>query len=181
MPARRPRKRARDAASSDSPDADKADFPLNARQWRYLEDLELQVDAGQLLTQEQTAKRIHVRRQTVSEWNRLPGFRRAVAKILREGLDPLDQLVDRAVARKAMQGNPRFAEINLRRRGLWDGPMELQESRDGVQPAAQVTVGVQFVGLPQPPTPQQAEAMRPPPGSTMVVTAAGVLEDRGRK
>lgn len=151
------------------------------RQWRYLDDLEAQADAGQLLTQEQTAKRINVRRQTVSEWNRNPIFRRACAQILRDRLDPLDQLVDRSVARRAMLGNPRFAEINLRRRGLWDGPQELQESRDGVQPAATVQVGVTFMGLPQPPTPQQADAMRPPPGSAMVVTAAGVLEDRGRK
>lgn len=85
-----------------------------------------------------------------------------------------------SICQKAIQGSSKHGDLVLRLLELQAGDM--LESRDGVQPAgAAVQVGVAFYGLPQPPTPQQAEAMRPPPGSTMVVTAAGVLEDRGRK
>lgn len=86
-----------------------------------------------------------------------------------------------AICQRAIQGSSKHGDLVLRLLELEAG--DLQESRDGVQPAGNPTVqvGVTFVGLPPPPTPAQAEAMRPPPGSAMVLTAQGVLEDRGRK
>ena len=153
------------------------------KQELYFDELLEQVDRGQVVTVKETARKLHIARQTVSRWHADQTFRAAASKILRESNNDLwDHLVDRAVARKAIQGSAKHAELNLRRRGLYDPvppelPLEPPPGGDGVK----VGVHVQFVGLPTPPTPQQAEAMRPPPGSAMVVTAAGVLEDRSRK
>jgi hypothetical protein len=94
-----------------------------------------------------------------------------------------DAVADFAVQAAAIAGNPRAWEANLRRRGEWNwsrfdqGP----EMPSGNEGAPQVQASVVFMGLPKPPTPEEAERLRPPPGSGMIVNAQGVMVDRSRK
>ena len=92
---------------------------LTRKQELYFDELLEQVDRGQVVTVKETARKLHIARQTVSRWHADQTFRAAASKILRESNNDLwDHLVDRAVARKAIQGSAKHAELNLRRRTL---------------------------------------------------------------
>lgn len=167
-------------ARSNSRDGQEAQFQPTRLQWLYREAMKERALRGQPLTQKEIAKDIRTREATVSHWNRNRQFLVWLGAALRESIPPIAHAGIIAIAQRAIAGSSKHGDLLLRYMELMAG--DTSESRDGVQPGAtNVQVGVAFYGLPQPPTPQQAEAMRPPAGSSMVLTAAGVLEDRGRK
>lgn len=146
--------------------ADKPDISLTRKQERYLEELLAQASSGQLLSDKATAERLHISRQTVSGWYQDPRFRAEAGRILRSAVRVRDHLVDIAVQRMAMQGNMKAAELNLRRRGLMDGPLpSVDQPNQGQSSGYSVT----FVGLPKPPTREEAEQRRPPVGSNVIM------------
>lgn len=124
-------------------------------------------------------KEARVHRVTAWRWFKDPTFLRHYARIFRAHVDARDAMVDFAVQTSAMLGSMKAAELNLRRRGLYDGP--IPDGPIGGGPpgtgAGGVAVGVTFVGLPQPPDAAQRARLQPPPGSAMILTATGVLED----
>ena len=156
---------------------------LSVWQWRYLLVVQEFLEARRLPTLIECCKAARIHRTTVWRWFQDRRFLNAYYRVFCAHVDVRNAMVDFAIQTAAIAGNPRAWEANLRSRGLWNGSRFDQEGEmpPGRSSPSQVQVGVQFVGLPASPTPQQAEAMRPPPGSAMVVTAAGVLEDRSRK
>lgn len=135
---------------------------------------------GQPLTQKEIAQEIRTRPATISNWNRDRRFLVWLGAALRESIPPIAHAGIIAIAQRTIAGSSKHGDLLLRYLELMAEPREVEEGREGV-PATNVKVGVAFYGLPMPPTPAEAEGQRPPAGSAMVVTAAGVLEDRGRK
>lgn len=145
--------------------ADKPDTGLTWKQERYLEELLSQATTGQVLSDKATAERLRIGRQSVSGWYQDPRFRAEAGRILRSAVRVRDPLVDIALQRMAMQVNMKAAELNLRRRGLMHGPPPpLEQPNQGQSSGYSVTV----VGLPKPPTREEAERRRPPEGSNEV-------------
>lgn len=165
------RRQTRDALQSRRRKPDKHDIRLTRKQELYLDEFVAQVDRSQLLADTETAKKLRISRQTVSGWYRDASFRSRVSKILREeNNDIWDHLVDRAVARRAIMGRPKDVEANLRRRGLWnDGPF--QDVLPGDAAGAAAVANVTFIGLPEPPSPQEVRARNPPQGANWVIPA----------
>ena len=145
--------------------ADKPDTRLTRKQERYLEELLAQATTGQVLSDKATAERLRIARQTVSGWYQNPRFRAEAGRILRSAVRVRDPLVDIALQRMAMRGNMKAAELNLRRRGLMNGPLPAVEPPNQGQSSG---YSVTFVGLPKPPTREEAERRRPPVGSNEV-------------
>lgn len=148
------------------------------KQWRYLEDLELQVDSGQILTQQMTAKRVGCSAAIVSMWNQDPRFVRVAARIIRLHNDPLLELGVRQVLRRLIQtGSPKHLEAVARMRGMWDLMPEGPVGSTGTAGQACAAAGavavaqVNFYGLPAPPTPAEVTARNPPIGSNLIVPA----------
>ena len=83
---------------------------------------------------------------------------------------PVIEAAKTAIALRTIQGSPKFAELLLELCGLRDYDLQPSEtptnSNNGVQVGS-----VTFVNVPIPPTPQQAEALRPPPGSNSITPA----------
>lgn len=146
--------------------ADKPDIRLTRKQERYLEEILSQVQTGQVLSDKATAEKLGIARQTVSGWYQDSQFRAEASRILRGAVRLRDQLVDMAVQREAMRGNMKAAELNLRRRGLMDGPLPQME---GAGPATPGGYTVNVIGLPMPPTREEAERRRPPVGSNVIM------------
>lgn len=180
MPARRPRKPAHGEAHSVSRDAQQSKFRPTSLQWRYNEAKRGYALRGQLVTQKELAKEIGCRPATVSIWNRDDRFLAWDAATMRAHRPAKLEEAILAICQRAIQGNSRYGDLVLRLLELDASKEPVEQGREGV-PQTNVQLGVAFYGLPMPPTPQQAEGQRPPAGSAMVVTAAGVLEDRGRK
>lgn len=139
------------------------------KQWRYLEDLQLQIDSGQVLTQKETAKRIGCSEFSVAIWNRSLDFRRAVARAIREANEPLLELLHRSTMRRGIQGSVKHAELAFNVAGR----LNLGEGDATGQP---LTAAVMFVGLPVPKTAEERARLLPPPGSSQVLRG-GVLID----
>lgn len=150
-------------------------------QWRYTEAKRGYVLRGQVVTQKELAKEIGCRPTTVSMWNRDDQFLAWEASRIRVHRPAMLEAALLAICQRTIQGSSKHGDLVLRLLELEAEKETMPEGREGVAAMPNVQVGVVFQGLPAPPTPQQAEAMRPPAGSAMVVTAAGVLEDRGRK
>lgn len=145
--------------------ADKPDTRLTRKQERYLEELLAQATTGQVLSDKATAERLRISRQSVSGWYQDDRFRAEARRILRSAVRLRDQLVDIAIQREALRGNMKAAELNLRRRGLMDGPLATMEGA-GSTTLSGYTVNV--IGLPTPPTREEAEQRRPPIGSNEI-------------
>lgn len=158
------------------------DDGLTTKQRRYLDALlELTEASGGMPQQKVVAARAHVKPSTVSEWNRQPKFHEAVAAVMRRAAQPLIELVFRDLCYRAMRtGSAKHYELALRAAGRLDADPIIAINQ-GAPVAAQAAVT--FVGLPQPPTPQQAEAMRPPVGSAAIVrqTLPGVIVPESTK
>jgi hypothetical protein len=145
----------------------------------YREAMKERALRGQPLTQKEIAKEIRTREATVSNWNRNRRFLVWLGVALRESIPAIAHAGIIAIAQRTIAGSSKHGDLLLRYLEMQQSP-EIEEGREGV-PATNVKVGVAFYGLPTAPTPAEAEGQRPPAGSAMVVTAAGVLEDRGRK
>lgn len=151
-----------------------------AKQWRYNAAKCHYALKGVYVTDRELAKEIGCTPTTISIWKRDDRFLAWDAATTAKHRPAKREEALLAIYQRAINGQSKYGDMVIRLEEIRHDSMA--ESRDGVQPGAPtVQVGVAFYGLPQPPTPAQAEAMRPPPGSAMVLTAAGVLEDRGRK
>ena len=159
---------------------------LSVWQWRYLLVVQEFLEARRQPTLIECCKAARIHRTTVWRWFQDQTFLVAYERVFRAHVDVRNAMVDFAIQSAAIAGNPRAWEANLRSRGQWnwsrfDHEGEMRPGSEGAPQQVQVNNRVTFVGLPMPPTPQQAEAMRAPVGSAMVLNAAGVLEDRSRK
>lgn len=140
-------------------------FRPTTKQWRYLEELKAQAEAGQIVPQKETAKRIGCTPTSISIWNRDDRFREAARKILDAHNEPLIPLLQRALLIRGIAGSIKHAELVLRSRGLLDGEPGVGA---GGEPRAAAVASVTFIGLPQPLTSAGAAALRPPQGSSVV-------------
>ena len=95
---------------------DICDISLTRKQELYLDELVEQVDRGQVVSVGETARKLHIARQTMSRWHADPTFRAAASKILRESNNELwDHRVDRAVDRRAIPGSSSVMEDRSRK------------------------------------------------------------------
>lgn len=149
------------------------------KQWRYLEDLAAQSDAGQILSNKDTAKRVHITNEIISIWNRDHRFVRVCSRIIRgHNHMLLDLAVRNGLRRFIRTGSPKLLEAIARCMGIWDalpdppaggGPIAVGA---GATDGAIAMVGaVRFYGLPVPPSPADAERLRPPIGSNAIIPA----------
>lgn len=150
-------------------------------QWRYVEAKRAYILRGQVVLQKDLAKEIGCRAPTISIWNRDDRFLAWEAARIRVHRPAAIEAALLAICQKAIQGSSKHGDLVLRLLELEAEKETMPEGREGVPAMPNVQVGVAFYGLPMPPTPAQAETQRPPAGSAMVVSAGGVLEDRGRK
>lgn len=129
--------------------------------WLYLERLSEYVAKAQPYTQTQLAKECHIARGTVSAWRRDPRFRAELARVLRETANPEIELATLAMLRLAQRGSVKAFEAVMRSLGRMDSDLPTDA------PSTEVKVGVAFYGLPTPPTPAEAERLRPPAGAVV--------------
>lgn len=161
---------------------DKSDSgALTTKQWLYCERTLDHLSRGQAYTQQQIAKECGIARTTVSAWRKEPRFRAALALVIRETNIPEAEGAIFAMLKLAQRGSVKAFEAAMRSLGRFDPDLPADGAAGGTTVNGNVlNVGaVGFYGLPQPPSPQQAEQLRPPQGSAMVLRADGVLEDRG--
>lgn len=145
-------------------------FAPTLKQWLYVQERIEQVQAGQWLTQAATAARVHVGAPTVSIWNRSEAFRVWFAAQVREAREPLVEAAKAAICVRTIQGNSKFGALFLQMLGYdGGGPLDPLFPNAPHAPAGAVAqASVTFIGLPMPPTPAQAAAVNPPPGSAEV-------------
>lgn len=127
------------------------------------------------VSQAETAKRCSIRQpMTISMWKRDPRFEEWVAEGLRIARIPVIEAAKLAIALRTIQGNARFGALLLQQLGYdgFAGDEASMVQAAGAQATA--TASVVFVGLPQPPSPQEAEARRPPNGSNLIIPAQTV-------
>ena len=79
---------------------------------------------------------------------------------------------------RSLRGSFKDYELHCEMAGLLGFEQGREAGREGTP---SVQAGVVFMGLPKPPTPEEAERLRPPPGSAMIITPARVLENRSWK
>jgi len=84
-------------------------------------------------------------------------------------------LIDYSIQQRALDGSPKHIEAYLRMTGRWnDGgygpPQPVGTPAEGGNQGVQVG-SVTFVNVPISPTPQEADARRPPPGSNIITPA----------
>lgn len=160
------------------------------KQWRYLEELQAQVETGRVLTQAETAKRIGCTAATVSIWNRDLTFCVEVSRILNTQNDPLVPLLQRALFIKGIQGQKWAAELALRTRGLLDNeplPAGMVGTAAGPGGGATAIAQVSIVGIVGLPTREAAAAIGantihvPPAAPPELLAANAALAARGVK
>lgn len=142
---------------------------LSGQQILYLLKQNELIELGQIPTLEQCCTAAKVHRSTVWRWMRDPVFLVALGRVRAAHVVAQESLVDLMVQRHAMRGNPIAIEAELRRRGRWDGGFDA-----GPLPAGSVVnaqAAVQFFNVPVPLTREQAERLRPAPGSSDIIPA----------
>ena len=93
---------------------------------------------------------------------------------MQKAREPLIEHAKTSIVLRTIQGNPKYAFLFAQMYGLSDtgDPHGMAPNAVPGQPAGAVAnASVVFVGLPQPPSPAQAEAMRPPVGSNVIIPA----------
>lgn len=121
---------------------------------------------GSIPTQKDVAKLVPCSVEAVSLWNRNPEFRRAAGAVIDECNKLELRLLHRAVIRRGMSGSVKHAELAFQVGGLLEVSAPPGEG-GGVHAPGSVV----FVGIPRPPTPQEAERLRPPIGSNVIIPA----------
>lgn len=148
-------------------------------QWLYVEERQAQVEAGQWLSQQQTAARIHIRPTTISIWKRDPRFRRWYAEEVSAARDPLVEHAKTAIAVKTLQGHPKFAELFVAMHGLEALPVD--PSMPNARPSAlggasAPAVSVTFVGIPPAPSAEERARLVPKPGESKILRDGKLID-----
>lgn len=123
-----------------------------------------QVEAGQFLSQAETAKQLSITPQTVSIWNRDDRFVEWYAVKVHKVRSPLVELAKTMIVVKTLQGNPKFADLFLRMFGYFDGP---SDPAPGVSAVAGQQVHIH--GIVAIPSREEAQRMLPPSGSNVIM------------
>lgn len=156
---------------------------LTENQWAYLCAMLDLVERRQMPSVTACCTAIGIDRTTAWRWHQQENFLKAKAKVMEGMIAARVPVVDFAIQQGALQGNAKSVEAYLRMTGRWNdgGPLELGMPSAGAPTSTTTNNGVQighvtFVGLPAPPTPQQAAALNPPMNANYVLQPAGTAK-----